>query len=43
MDASVVTASYVEHPLEKVLKWLDRFLLWLENGWRRLMDWLRRA
>lgn len=41
IDASVVTATYVEHPLEALLNWVDRFLLWLENGWRRLIDWLR--
>lgn len=37
VEASVVMTSYVEHPFEKVLNWVDRCLVWLEDWWR----WLR--
>lgn len=33
IEADVISNVYVEHPLEKVLKWVDRILLWLENRW----------
>ncbi|MEL6938005.1 MAG: hypothetical protein AAFO84_02305 [Cyanobacteria bacterium J06598_1] len=41
LEASVVTMGYAEHPLETVLNWVDRCLLWLEHGWRRLKHWMR--
>lgn len=40
VDASAVAIGYVEHPLEIVLKWVDRCLLWLEERWRSLKQWL---
>ncbi len=42
VDASAVAIGYVEHPLEIVLKWVDRCLLWLEERWRSLKQWLTR-
>ncbi|MEO0709013.1 MAG: hypothetical protein AAF050_25600 [Cyanobacteria bacterium J06649_5] len=38
IEADVITVEYIEHPLEKVLKWLDRLLLWLESWWRALQN-----
>lgn len=38
VEASVVMTSYVEHPLEKVLNWVDRCLVWLEDWWWRLSN-----
>ena len=40
LEAAVVTVEYVEHPLETVLKWVDRLLLRLENLWQMLKQWL---
>ncbi|PZO56360.1 MAG: hypothetical protein DCF15_08805 [Phormidesmis priestleyi] len=40
VEASAVAIGYVEHPLEIVLKWVDRCLLWLEDRWRSLKQWL---
>ncbi len=33
LDVDVIMVGYVEHPLEKLLKWVDRILLWLEDRW----------
>ncbi len=47
LDAKVVAFEYVEHPLEAVLKWIDRILTWAEGQWQRLLDvwhrWLLRG
>jgi hypothetical protein len=40
LDAAVITVSYIEHPLETLLKWVDRLLLRLEKHWQRLKQWL---
>ena len=40
IEAAVISSVYVEHPLEKVLKWVDRVLLWIENQWRLLKQGL---
>ena len=39
-EADVLATSYIEHPLEKLLKWVDQSLLWLETHWQRLKSWL---
>ncbi|MGI8934020.1 MAG: hypothetical protein ACR2FS_08090 [Phormidesmis sp.] len=39
-EADVLAASYIEHPLEKLLKWVDQILLWLETHWQTLKSWL---
>lgn len=31
LEAEVTSAGYVKHPLEQVLEWLDRLILWLEQ------------
>lgn len=36
IEADVVSITYVEHPLEKTLKWVDRILLWIEKQWQRI-------
>lgn len=38
-QASLV--SYVKHPLEQLLEWIDHRMLWLEEGWVKLWRWLR--
>ncbi|MEL6900963.1 MAG: hypothetical protein AAFP07_08440 [Cyanobacteria bacterium J06606_4] len=38
-DVDVITISYVEHPLERLLKWIDRIFVWLEKQWHLL--WAR--
>lgn len=40
LDADVIAVDYIEHPLEKLLKWVDRLLLWVEAQWQRMADWL---
>lgn len=40
LEAAVITVEYVEHPLETVLKWVDRLLLRLEDLWHMLKQWL---
>ncbi|MEL7358131.1 MAG: hypothetical protein AAFN40_16400 [Cyanobacteria bacterium J06560_6] len=35
-EADVVSVNYIEHPLEKLLKWIDRIFLWLEKLWQTL-------
>ena len=38
IETNVVSAIYVEHPLEKMLKWVDRILSWIETRWL----WMKR-
>lgn len=40
LDADAVATGYVEHPLEKLLKWVDRLLLWVEKQYRAVRLWL---
>lgn len=39
IEADVISTTYIEHPLEKVLKWVDRILLWIEDRWQ----WLKQT
>ncbi|NEP17890.1 MAG: hypothetical protein F6J97_13460 [Leptolyngbya sp. SIO4C1] len=39
LDAEVTQVTYIEHPLEKGLRWIDRLLSWLETLWQRLRIW----
>lgn len=45
IEAKVTTVGYVKHPLEQLLEWLDRGMLWVEeklaNGWNWLRDRLK--
>lgn len=42
LDADAVATGYVEHPLEKLLKWVDRLLLRAEKLYRAVRLWLSR-
>ena len=42
-EAAVVAVDYIEHPLETVLKWIDRLLLWVERQWQGLRTWVKKA
>lgn len=37
-EASVNSASYLEHPLEKILRWVDRILAWCEQRWQQWVE-----
>lgn len=41
IEANVVSVTYVEHPLEKMLKWMDRILLWAEKHWELIAQRIR--
>ncbi len=42
LEADVIACDYIEHPLETLLKWVDRICLWVENRWQVFKDWLMR-
>ena len=42
IEADSFTIGYVEHPLEKLLKWVDKALLWLESQWKKIRRHLKR-
>lgn len=37
-EANVNSVSYLEHPLEKILRWIDRLLTWCERRWQQWLD-----
>jgi len=39
-ETDVIAIDYIEHPLETVLKWVDRILLWIEVQWQNLTSWI---
>jgi hypothetical protein len=41
-DAHVIAFDYIEHPLETLLKWVDRMCLWIEDRWQAFKGWLLR-
>jgi hypothetical protein len=41
-EATVTAVAYLEHPLEKVLNWVDQLLLRLEVYWQRLMAFFQK-
>jgi hypothetical protein len=41
IDTQVTLVEYVKHPLEQLLEWIDRGVLWLEQRIARLLTWLR--
>ncbi|MEL6554410.1 MAG: hypothetical protein AAFQ63_13220 [Cyanobacteria bacterium J06621_11] len=43
LEADVVSIDYVEHPFERVLKWIDRICLWIEDVWQVWMKRLTRS
>jgi hypothetical protein len=42
IEAEATTMGYVQHPLERILGWLDRAMLWLEEMVIRIGHWLQR-
>ncbi|MUL38990.1 hypothetical protein [Gloeocapsopsis dulcis] len=42
IDVSAITMGYVKHPLEQVLEWLDRAMVWLEKILFKFWQWLKR-
>ena len=34
-EANVNTVKYLEHPLERILRWIDRVLTWCEHFWKQ--------
>ena len=47
LDATVISVDYIEHPLEKFLKWVDRCLVQIETWWQRFVGlrrhWYKKA
>jgi hypothetical protein len=41
IEAEVSLVTYVKHPLEQVLEWLDRGMLWIEERIAKVLDWWR--
>ena len=41
IEAEVSLVTYVKHPLEQVLEWLDRGMLWLEEQVAKVLGWWR--
>jgi len=42
IETPATSVGYVKHPLEKILSWLDRLMLWLEEIILLIWRWLRR-
>lgn len=42
IETNATAIGYVKHPLEKILEWLDRFILWLEEILVRVLGRLQR-
>ena len=40
IEPEVTVVGYVKHPLEQLLEWLDRAMLWLENRLIQIGRWL---
>ncbi len=40
IDTIATPIGYIQHPLERLLGWLDQVLLWLETRIRQLWQWL---
>jgi Spy/CpxP family protein refolding chaperone len=41
VDAEVQLVAYVKHPLEQLLDWLDRGMVWIEEKLAKTLSWLR--
>lgn len=42
IETPATSVGYVKHPLEKILSWLDRLMLWLEEIILLIWRWLKR-
>jgi hypothetical protein len=43
IEAEVKLVTYVKHPLEQLLDWLDRGMVWIEQKLSNVLNWLRRS
>lgn len=41
IDAEVKLVTYVKHPLEQLLEWLDQGMVWIEEKLAQVLKWLR--
>ncbi|WP_416666251.1 hypothetical protein [Egbenema bharatensis] len=41
IEAEVSLVTYVKHPLEQVLEWLDRGMVWIEERVAKVLGWWR--
>jgi hypothetical protein len=41
IEAEVTWKEYIKHPLEVLLEWLDRAMLWLEQTAVKIWQWVR--
>lgn len=41
IEADVKLVTYVKHPLEQLLEWIDRGMVWMEESLARVLTWLR--
>ncbi|MEB3213239.1 MAG: hypothetical protein VKL39_17950, partial [Leptolyngbyaceae bacterium] len=41
VDTKATVVGYEKHPLEKVLNWIDRMMLWLEDSASKALKWLQ--
>lgn len=41
IETKATTVGYVKHPLERVLEWLDRAMLWMEEWAVKIGQWLQ--
>jgi hypothetical protein len=41
-EAEVTGVSYEQHPLERLLKWLDSGMLWIEQKLGEVLNWMNR-
>jgi hypothetical protein len=39
IETQATVVGYVKHPLERLLEWVDRALLWLERLITRIWQW----
>ncbi|MBD1849229.1 hypothetical protein [Leptolyngbya sp. FACHB-711] len=42
IEAEVQLVGYIKHPLEQLLEWLDRGMVWIEDRIAKIWDWIRR-
>lgn len=41
IEADVQLVGYIKHPLEQLLEWLDRGMVWIEDRLARFWNWIR--
>jgi hypothetical protein len=43
IETEAIVTGYIKHPLEQVLQWVDRVLLWLEDMATKLWKWFHQS